>query len=111
MRFALQLNVADHLKDKAGSRARMGGSSAETRAGAGGEKLNLKLPAMRRGEDVVQVRSSVCEQRLNETNVTVWVQEWQQGVAEALKANILNGSTSPTKARASSGKQGMQVRR
>ena len=46
-----------------------------------------------------------------ETNVTSRVQEWQQGVAEALKANILNGSTSPTKARASSSKQGMQVRR
>jgi hypothetical protein len=45
-----------------------------------------------------------------ETNVTSRVQEWQQGVAEALKANILNGSTSPTKARASSSKQGMQVR-
>jgi hypothetical protein len=49
------VNVADQGRDKVGSRARMGVSSAGTRAGAGGEKLNLKLPAMRRGEDVVQV--------------------------------------------------------
>jgi hypothetical protein len=37
-------------------------------------------------------------------------QEWQQGVAEALKANLLNGSTSPTKAKPSSSKSGMQAR-
>jgi hypothetical protein len=46
--------------------------------------------------------------------VTFNGQEWQQGVAEALKANLLNGSTSPVKSRPSSamstGKQSMQVR-
>jgi hypothetical protein len=45
--------------------------------------------------------------------VTFNWQEWQQGVAEALKANLLNGSTSPVKSRPSSamstGKQSMQV--
>jgi hypothetical protein len=81
-------------------------------AGRGAEKTNLKLPVMRRGEDVVQVGFEVF---VHSKIVTMRWQEWQQGVAEALKANLLNGSTSPTKARPSSampsGKQGMQVTR